>query len=541
MVMMPARPANGARSCFFDTTTCCCATAAFLALRSAAAPSYSAWLIACAASCLRARSKVSCDSCAAASSCCNWATASSSRNCSSSWPCFTSWPDFRLTAVTRPAASIAKSAPFAARSVPTARSEGCHGCSRALVVLTVNGAGLGMPWIMRTTSSTLMPTITAISSSTPPIIQNMRLVVLGLVVPGLLSTRVGMRGLLWVREFMAAIVSDREIQKAGIRSARWFVRSSAIAKIKKRTSCPHSWIKLWLPASYLGIVLPAAAKRGVQRGGVGQPGGARLDQRDASLLVAALGVEQVEIAGGADLVLLAGQPELLRCRAFRTDLRGQSLCVVFERLQGIGDVLEGDQHGLLPVRQRLVQAGAGGALLVQQLAAVEQRLGQAQAQRPGARAGGKQLAGMQRLRTAAGGQRDLRQHRRGGHADLGGGGVQLGRGGADIRALLDQARRQADRNVPRQGDRVEPQWLQLQLRRRGAEVGGQLVAGGGESRAQRRQARFGAGQLGAYGERVGQRFCPDLLLLFGDVQAPALAAEDLLGGVQLFAQRGFLQ
>src|SRR6185437_5277769 len=454
MVMMPARPANGARSCFFDTTTCCCATAAFLALRSAAAPSYSAWLIACAASCLRARSKVSCDSCAAAWSCCNWATASSSRNCSRSWPCFTSWPDIRLTAVTRPAASIARSAPLAARSVPTARSEGCHGCLRALVVLTVNGAGLGMPWIMRTTSSTLMPTITAISSSTPPIIQNMRLVVLGLVLPGLLSTRVGMRGLLWIREFMAALVLDREI--------------------KKRTSCPHSWIRLWFAAGYLGVVLPATAECGIQRGGVGEPGGARLDQRDARLLVAALGIEQVKIAGGAVLVLLAGQPKLLRCRALRAYLRGQPLRVVLERLQGIGDVLEGDQHGLLPICQRLVQAGPGGALLVQQLAAVEQRLGQTQAQRPGAAAGGKQLAGMQRLRTAAAGKRDLRQHRRGGHADLGGGGVQLGRGGADVRALLDQSRRQADRNVLRQGDRVQPQRRQLQLCRRGAEIGGQL-------------------------------------------------------------------
>ncbi len=93
--------------------------------------------------------------------------------------------------MTRPATSIARSAPLAARSVPTALSAGCHGCARAVVVLTVNGAGFGMPWIMRMTSSTLMPAISAISSSTPTIIQSMRLVVLGF-----LSTRVGMRELL---------------------------------------------------------------------------------------------------------------------------------------------------------------------------------------------------------------------------------------------------------------------------------------------------------------------------------------------------------
>ena len=120
-----------------------------------------------------------------------------------------------------------------------------------------------------------------------------------------------------------AIFPDRRDQKADILSVSLFVRSSVIAKIKQRTSCPHSQVTLWLADGCIGagVTVPAAAERGVQRGGVGQAGGAGLDQRDARVLVVALRLQQVEIAGGADPVLALGlfAPGLL---STRVDMRG---------------------------------------------------------------------------------------------------------------------------------------------------------------------------------------------------------------------------
>ncbi len=119
--------------------------------------------------------------------------------------------------------------------------------------------------------------------------------------------------------------------------------------------------------------------------------------------------------------------------------------------------------------------------------------------------------------------------------------MQLRGGGANVRPLRHQPRRQADRDVARQRDRVQRQRRQLQLRRRAAQVGGQLVAGGGQACAQRRQGRLGGGQLAARGQRGGQRGRADLLLALGDAYAVALAVGDRLGGAHLLAQRGLLQ
>jgi hypothetical protein len=51
-----------------------------------------------------------------------------------------------------------------------------------------------------------------------------------------------------------------------------------------------------------------------------------------------------------------------------------------QRLQRVGHVLERGQHRLLPVGHGLVETGPGSALPVQQLTAVEKRLGQVQPQ-----------------------------------------------------------------------------------------------------------------------------------------------------------------
>src|SRR5690242_15772601 len=119
--------------------------------------------------------------------------------------------------------------------------------------------------------------------------------------------------------------------------------------------------------------------------------------------------------------------------------------------------------------------------------------------------------------------------------------MQRGGGGTDVRTLVHQLGGQAHRDVLRQSHRIERQRCGVQLRRGGAEVGRQPVAGGGELGAQWRQGCLGGGQLSAYGQRVRQRLGADLLLRAGDVQRLALPVDDLLGGADLLAQRGFLQ
>src|SRR6185437_8023616 len=101
--------------------------------------------------------------------------------------------------------------------------------------------------------------------------------------------------------------------------------------------------------------------------------------------------------------------------------------------------------------------------------------------------------------------------------------------------------RQADRNVGRQRDVGERYRLQLQLRRRDTKVSGKLVLCHRELLLQRRQRRFGRRQLRAHGERVGQRLRTDRLLLLRDVEFLLQRIDDLVRGLDLLAQRRFLQ
>jgi hypothetical protein len=125
-VVMPRRPANGARSDFFATVAACEAAAARLFLRSAASASSCAWLMACAAYCSLSRSYTVAARSAAASSECCVATSASAFSCTSSWPALASSPERKSMLRTRPVTSVVMLTPCTARTLATAVTSGCQ-------------------------------------------------------------------------------------------------------------------------------------------------------------------------------------------------------------------------------------------------------------------------------------------------------------------------------------------------------------------------------------------------------------------------------
>ncbi len=131
---------------------------------------------------------------------------------------------------------------------------------------------------------------------------------------------------------------------------------------------------------------PAAAERLKQRRRVGETIGLGLHQVDPGLLIGLLGAQQRKVAGVAVLPLSLGQiqRDLGGIRGGRGCL--QALGVLFERRQGVGDILKGGQDRAAILFGRLNIGGLRGALLVQQRSALEDRRGQRRAQTPEARA-----------------------------------------------------------------------------------------------------------------------------------------------------------
>jgi len=112
--------------------------------------------------------------------------------------------------------------------------------------------------------------------------------------------------------------------------------------------------------------------------------GLRLHQRNLALLVGLFGVQQRQIVGVAVAPLTLRQIARDFGRIGGGLGRLQGLGVLFERGQGIGDILKGGQHGAAILFRSLSIGRPGGAFLVQQLAALEQRCGgiDAHAQNP---------------------------------------------------------------------------------------------------------------------------------------------------------------
>src|SRR5271166_6207275 len=141
-------------------------------------------------------------------------------------------------------------------------------------------------------------------------------------------------------------------------------------------------------------------------------------------------------------------------------------------MQGVGNVLKGGDDRAAVHRRRLVEGGVRSALLMQQGARIKDRLRHVASNGPKRGAGrDKQLTYLVSSGAGIAGQRELRQLSGGGDADLCAGGMQLRLGRLDVRTLLDQFRRQADRQISRQLQRGELELL------------GRLLAGRSEERS----------------------------------------------------------
>ena len=117
--------------------------------------------------------------------------------------------------------------------------------------------------------------------------------------------------------------------------------------------------------------------------------------------------------------------------------------------------------------------------------------------------------------------------------------MQLLFGGADVRPLLDELRRQAHRQVGRQVQVGKPERLARPFVRKDAGQGGQQIALLRQRLAQRRQRRPRLRQRRLLGRDVGPIGIAQRQLALQDVEHLGVGRDQLVGGLDLAAQRGF--
>ncbi len=256
------------------------------------------------------------------------------------------------------------------------------------------------------------------------------------------------------------------------------------------------------------------------------------------MLVGALHVEQREVAHRAEAVLARRQVERLARQRVGLGQALQRVGIEFDRAQGVGDVLEGDEDGLFVLRPRLVVGGFGAALLGAQRTAVEDRLGHAGDDVPEQAARPEQPARLECLRADVRAQVDLRIERRRGDADLRAGVVQQGLAGPDVGALARQLGGQGRRQVRRQLQRVEADLGQAAVAGGLANVDRELAARERQRLLERRNRRLGLGDLGALLQHGCERNRAGAELGLDHRELLLLQRQHLLGRLQLGAQRG---
>ena len=124
-------------------------------------------------------------------------------------------------------------------------------------------------------------------------------------------------------------------------------------------------------------------------------------------------------------------------------------------------------------------------------------------------------------------------------ADLRARRVQLLLRRADVRPLLDQLRRQADGQIARQVQVGKSERLQRPFVRKGSGQRGQQIALLGERLAQRRQGRPRLRQRGLLRRHVGAIGIARVELAAENVEHLGVGRDQLVGGLDLPAQRGF--
>ena len=174
--------------------------------------------------------------------------------------------------------------------------------------------------------------------------------------------------------------------------------------------------------------------------------------------------EQQQDVGIAGLHLLAREVEADLGGAFEGARRSQRIGIVLQRVQHVGDVLRRADHRGLVGPRRLVIGSRGRAPLMQQGASVEDRLRDAAGEQPKLspqQSGGRNQAGKRDIHiTAIGTDGEIREHVGGGDADLRAGRVQKLFRAAHVGTLLDQLKRQAQRQVQRELQIREPERLE---------------------------------------------------------------------------------
>ena len=217
-------------------------------------------------------------------------------------------------------------------------------------------------------------------------------------------------------------------------------------------------------------------------------------------------------------ILAARQLERVGRRAQRGALRLQRRGVELQRPQRVGDVLECRQHGAAILRLGLVVGGFGGALLVQQREAVENRLRAARRDAPDDRVRREQGRGGDGGAAVTAGESELRQPIGDGDADLGAGLVQLRLRGAHVGALLDELRRQAQRQIGRQPQRRQREVI-VAVHRWGSGRSAPAARGAAARAASAAAAgRLRGRHFGLLGEHVGARRGADIELMLHDLE-----------------------
>ena len=126
-------------------------------------------------------------------------------------------------------------------------------------------------------------------------------------------------------------------------------------------------------------------------------------------------------------------------------------------------------------------------------------------------------------------------------ADVGGRLVQLRLRGADVGPLVDQAGRQADRQLARQRQVAQGQRRHVALRRRAPDIGCQLVARLHQLHLQRHHQRLRVGELGFLRRHVCAGGPAQLELAAHGVQQLLLGGDQRLLGIDLGGERGLGQ
>ena len=117
--------------------------------------------------------------------------------------------------------------------------------------------------------------------------------------------------------------------------------------------------------------------------------------------------------------------------------------------------------------------------------------------------------------------------------------MQLRFSRANIGALADEGRWQADRQLARQGQAIEIDRFELGLRRKASEIDGQLGLRLRQRLAQRRQCGARGSNLALREQDVALRFRTGLKLLSDEVKLLLIDRNDFLGRTDLPAQGCF--